>query len=85
VTGEQHADTERRATSQPPKRPIPKLSDGDRIRAALARGEGDCEWLDGRNFDRRYWTNAKAALGRIERRLAVAEGERDALRAVFDR
>jgi hypothetical protein len=64
-----------------PLRPQPNF---ERIRDALVRGERDCILLDGRNFDRQYWINAKAALGRIERQLQVAEGERDALREVWE-
>ncbi len=62
-----------------PKRP----SDFERIRAALVKGEDNDRLLDGRDFDHRYWINAKAAIGRIERRLFVAEDERDALKEVY--
>ncbi len=62
-----------------PKRP----SDFERIRAALVKGEDSDRLLDGRDFDRRFWINAKAALGRIERELTVASGERDALKEVY--
>lgn len=58
-------------------------TDFERIRAALVKGEDSDRLLDGRDFDHRYWINAKAALGRIERKLTVAEGERDALREVY--
>jgi hypothetical protein len=61
-----------------------EMSDLERIRAALAKGERNDRFLDGRYFDRRYWINAKAALGRIERRVQVSEGERDALLAVVN-
>ncbi len=61
----------------------PKLTDFERIRAALVKGEDSDRLLDGREFDHRYWINAKAALGRIERLLFIAEGERDALKEVY--
>ena len=61
-----------------------RMTDFDRIRAALAKGEDNNRLLDGRDFDHRYWINAKAALGRIERRLSVAERERDALLVAGD-
>jgi hypothetical protein len=60
------------------------IGDFERIRQALAKGEDDARFLDARDFDRLPWTNAKAALGRIERRLMVAESERDALRGALN-
>lgn len=60
------------------------VTDFERVRAALVRGEANDRLLDGRDFDHRYWINAKAALGRIERRLRVAEGACEALRAVVE-
>ena len=71
-----HAETMREQLDKP-KRP----SDFERVRAALVKGEDNDRLLDGRDFDRRYWINAKAALGRVERRLDVAERERAALAA----
>ncbi len=62
----------------------PKLTDFERIRDALVKGEDNDRLLDGHDFDHRYWINAKAALGRIERKLEVAERERDALRHSYD-
>ncbi len=61
-----------------------RLTDFERIRAALVKGEDNDRLLDGCNFDHRYWINAKAALGRIERELTTTAGERDALRGVID-
>lgn len=50
-----------------------------RIREALDRGERDAQLLDGRGFDRRYWTTARQAVGILIRRLEVSERERAAL------
>ena len=59
------------------------VKDFERIRTALDRGEDYSRLLEGREFNHRHWINAKAALGRIERRLGVAEHERSVLLAVY--
>ena len=50
---------------------------------ALCRGEDDARLLDGRDFDARYWRNARRQLSVLRRELVVLERERDALRAVI--
>lgn len=59
-------------------------SHADRILAALNRGQRDSQLLDGRGYDRAYWSSAKAAVSKLERELTQVTGERDALRAVVD-
>jgi hypothetical protein len=56
----------------------------ERVRAALYRGEADSRLLDGRDFDARYWQRARASLSMVVRRMELAEGNRDALKAVVD-
>lgn len=61
-----------------------KMSNADRVREALRRGEDDARLLDGRDFDARYWVRAKRSLSVLLRELDVARSERDAFRAVLD-
>lgn len=54
-----------------------------RVAEALARGERDARLLDGRDFDANYWRSARRSLSVLRRRMAIAERERDAFRAVL--
>jgi hypothetical protein len=54
------------------------------VRAALAQGEWNARLLDGREFDPRYWQNARRQLAALERHLATVEGRLEAFAAVLD-
>jgi hypothetical protein len=53
----------------------------DTVLAALYRGEADARMLDGRDFNARYWQNARRQLSNLIRELDGVKSERDALRA----
>ena len=48
---------------------------------ALRKGEDDARLLDGRDFDARYWQNARRQFNVLLRETAKAERERDAFAA----
>ena len=55
----------------------------ERVMEALKRGESDARLLDGRDFDARYWQNARRQLSNLRRERDQLEAERDAFSAVL--
>lgn len=56
-----------------------------KVQSALRRAESDARLLDGRDFDARYWQQARRSLSMLARQLEVAQRERDAFVAVLTR
>jgi hypothetical protein len=56
----------------------------DVVLKALERGERDARFLDGRDFDANYWSNARRQLTVIGRDLAIEKRLNVALREFVD-